>query len=444
MSEVNRLVAGLLTEHFHDIWITGEISGLRAYPSGHRYFVLKDDTSRIDAVCFRTSARRLKFELEDGLQVVAHGRVDLYQPQGRYQVVLDSIEPAGLGALQKAFEQLKKKLAAEGLFDDSRKKPLPGLPRVVGIVTSPAGAAIHDMLRTFRLQGAGFRVLLYPTRVQGDGAAAQIAEGVRALNELGGVDVIIVGRGGGSIEDLWCFNEEAVARAIAGSMVPVVSGVGHEVDFTIADFAADVRAATPTAAAQVVAAGWAESRDRLRVTGDALVEGIEQVLLDRGRRLEALVQHRAFERARGAVQEARYRVQVLLAAIETGTRDRLRTASRGLVMVRERLYAQSPIERLLCGRTRLQRISDRLESRLERGLRQRRAWLGEHSARLDVLSPLASLGRGYSICRGPDGSVVSRVEQVKPADAVSVRVSDGSIDCRVEAAVPLPSDKEGD
>ncbi len=421
----------MLEQSFADIWIIGEVSNFRAYPSGHLYFGLKDEKSQIDAVCFRSAARLLKFELEDGLAVVGHGRLDLYAPRGKYQVVLDYVEPKGLGALQLAFEKLKKKLEQEGLFREERKKSLPVLPRVLGIVTSPAGAAIHDMLRTLRLHRARMKVLLYPARVQGDGAGAQIAEGVRYLNSRGDIDVIIVGRGGGSIEDLWSFNEEVVARAIADSRVPVVSGVGHEIDFTIADFVADKRAATPTAAAQLVAKGWEELADRLRKAGEGLVENLEQALLDYEQRLEELVRHRAFELVRGKLVEARYRIEKLVSSAEMSLRAGLKDRSSSLNHLKERLMRRHPVENLLRQRARLHQLIDRADRRVEATVEQRCGRFGKASAKLEALSPLASLGRGYSICRKEDGTVVSRIGQVVKGERVDVRVSDGDIGCKV-------------
>jgi len=424
----------MLAERFRDIWVTGEVSGLKVYPSGHHYFALKDESSQLDAVMFRSSASKLKFKLESGDQVIAHGRLDLYEPRGKYQFVLDHAEPAGLGALQQAFEQLKKKLAAEGLFDAARKRPLPVLPRVIGIVTSPAGAALQDMLRTLRLNRAGAKVLLFPAQVQGDGAAEQVAEGVRVLSGLSEVEVIIVGRGGGSIEDLWCFNEESVVRAIVGCRVPVVSGVGHETDFTIADFVADARAATPTAAAQAVSRGWAELPARFVELARRLMEATEQELADREQRLAEMVRHRAFEVMRNRLADAGFRVERAAggaaAAAGAGVARRLADTNR----LRQRLAAQSPLARLERVRRRLDSAAAGLSRRVELSVREQRARFRESSARLDALSPLASLGRGYSVLRTRAGRVVSRVGQVAPGDVVEALVSDGRVECEVRAA----------
>jgi len=432
VSQVNALVAGMLGEYFSDVWIDGEVSNFRAYASGHLYFVLKDEGSQLQAVCFRHSAQRLKFALEDGLQVVAHGRLEVYQPTGKYQVILDTIEPKGLGALQKAFEQLKRKLEAEGLFATERKRPLPSLPHTVGIVTSPSGAAIHDMLRTLRLHRARVKVVLYPSQVQGDAAAEQIAEGVAALSARPEVDVIIVGRGGGSIEDLWPFNEEVVARAIARARVPVISGVGHETDFTIADFVADARAATPTAAAQLVARPWEDLGTRLRDLAAHMLEAAEQVLFEKQQAVEELARHRVFQLMAAHLAELDHKVERLASTAEGSARTALRRAVSALAVLELGLNRQSPVARVLRQKVALGVLAARLETPALALLSRENVRLGQAGARLDALSPLASLGRGYSICLKPDGSIVSRTGQVDAGDGVMVRVSDGSIDCRVE------------
>lgn len=425
------MVAGMLAEYFSDIWVTGEISNLRAYPSGHLYFVLKDKESQIDAVCFRSAATALKFRLEDGLEVVAHGRAEVYAPRGKYQLVLDRFEPKGLGALQKAFDQLKSKLEKEGLFRPERKRQLPEITRVLGVVTSPVGAAFRDMLKTLRLHGAKPKVVLFPAQVQGEGAAEQIAEGIEVLNHWPGVDTIIVGRGGGSMEDLWCFNEELVARAIAGSRVPVISGVGHETDFTITDFVADVRAATPTAAAQLVARGWEQAAERLKQAGAGLLDHTEEMLLDRERRLADLVRHRAFEVVRSGLAQAGHRVETLLYQAQAQVQEKTAKRNAALARLSERLAGMHPAAVLARGRARFVALGARLVQRYELGFERAAKRFALASGRLNVLSPLASLGRGYAICRKPDGSVVRSVRQVRPNEDVQVRVADGSIDCRV-------------
>src|SRR5919106_1298595 len=292
VSEVTERIKIVLEDTFFDIWVEGEISNLRTPSSGHTYLTLKDEHSQLRAVLFKMQRRYLRFDPKDGMLVIARGRISLYEPRGEYQLVIDYMEPKGIGALQIAFEQLKARLAQAGLFDVTRKRPLPMLPRCLGIVTSPSGAVIRDILQILRRRFANLHVCVYPVRVQGDGAAAEIARGIEALNRYTGVDVIIVARGGGSLEDLWAFNEERVARAIAASPVPVISGVGHEVDFTIADFVADVRAPTPSAAAEMVVATTSEFRTRIdRLAGR--LRGAARAHVDQRRsRVHALVSRR--------------------------------------------------------------------------------------------------------------------------------------------------------
>ena len=436
VADLNRLVAGMLKERFGDVWVTGEVSNLKSYPSGHLYLVLKDDAAQIDAVVFRGSAAKLRFELENGLQIIGHGRLDLYEPRGRYQLILDHLEPSGLGSLQKAFEQLKHRLAAEGLFDETRKRPLPVLPRTVGIVTSPVGAAIHDMLRTFRTHRARMKVLICPVAVQGREAAGQVAEAVEVLSGVEDVDVIIVGRGGGSLEDLWCFNEEIVARALARSRVPVVTGIGHETDFTIADFVADFRAATPTAAAVRVAQGWEELEDRLTDLALRLREAIERELLERERRFEELSRHRAFELIRRVLADEQHRVERAAVRAGAAASELVRLRLSGLNRLRERLAVQSPVARLERSRRRLEKLTTGLVRPVELRLQERTLRLREASARLDALSPLASLARGYAVLRTPAGAIVNRIAQLAPGDRIEALVSDGRADCEVRSTRP--------
>ena len=252
VSQLSQQLAAVMEERFPAVWIEGEISNFKVYGSGHAYFTLKDEGAQLRCVLFRNRARRIRFEPRDGQHVMGFGAVEVYAQRGEYQLVVELLEPKGVGALQLAFEQLKERLQAEGLFSPGRKRPLPRFPRKIGIVTSPSGAALRDMLRVIGRRFGEIHIVVAPARVQGDGAAAEVAQGIRELNALGGVDVIIVGRGGGSLEDLWAFNDEMLARTIVASKIPVISAVGHEVDFTIADFVADVRAATPSNAAELV------------------------------------------------------------------------------------------------------------------------------------------------------------------------------------------------
>jgi len=426
-------MAAVMEERFPAVWVEGEISNFKVYSSGHAYFTLKDEAAQLRCVLFRTRARRVRFEPRDGLHVMAFGAVEIYAQRGDYSLVVELLEPKGVGALQLAFEQLKERLGAEGLFDPARKRPLPRFPRKIGIVTSPSGAAIRDMLRVIGRRFGEIHIVLAPARVQGDGAAAEVAQGIRELNALGGVDVIIVGRGGGSLEDLWAFNDEMLARTIAASKIPVISAVGHEVDFTIADFVADVRAATPSNAAELVVKekravveALADLDGRLRrVMGRALVlqrdrlqrTASRRVLTDPARPLRELA--RRLDDAR-----ARLRQAALTALGRRG--HRLELAGRGL-------RALNPVARTLNGRRALIDLQGRLERGMYRGVDRARHRLGAEAGRLDSLSPLAVLGRGYSLTRTTDGRIVRTWHDVVAGDAVSVLLHEGSLDCRVDA-----------
>ncbi|NOT97225.1 MAG: exodeoxyribonuclease VII large subunit, partial [Nitrospira sp.] len=384
-----------IEEQFSDIWLEGELSNLRAPGSGHVYCTLKDKTSQIRAVLFRSSAIRLRFALQEGMQVVVRGRLTVYEPRGEYQIVLDTVEPKGVGALQLAFEQLKERLAEEGLFDQDRKKPLPAFPGTVGVVTSLTGAAIRDILAVLRRRWPTIHILIAPVQVQGESAGRQVAEALAALSEWGSVDVIIVGRGGGSMEDLWSFNEEIVVRAIAASHVPVVSAVGHEIDVTLSDFVADLRAPTPSAAAEAVVPVLAEIVERLR----ELTVRMGQMML----------RHCAFERQRldagiRGVTDVRFRLQAAAQRTDDMV-DRLREMlQRLLTSGRERVHeAQrdlsglNPILAIKQGLATVPQFSQRLEGQMGVVLTQHRHRVHALLAQLHTLSPLAVLGRGYSI-----------------------------------------------
>ncbi len=411
VTQLTEHLRAVVEERFPAVWVEGEISNFRFYGSGHAYFTLKDETSQLRAVLFRTRLRRLRFEPGDGQHVLAFGSLEVYVQRGEYQLVVELLEPRGLGALQLAFEQLKARLGAEGLFEAARKRPLPRFPRKIGIVTSPSGAAVRDILWIIARRFAGLHILIAPCRVQGDGAAGEIVEGIAALNAVGDVDVIIVGRGGGSLEDLWAFNEEAVVRAIAASKVPVISAVGHEVDVTIADFAADLRAATPSAAAELVVREKAAVVESLELVRSRMQRAMARPLRDLARRVDEL-QGRLQHAGRGAHRRIGHRVELLTA----------------------RLRAASPFARLRADRHRLERVEARLAGVLSRGLVERQHRLARALGRLDSLSPLAVLGRGYSLTRAADGRIVRTAREVQPGDPLSVLLHEGSLDCRVERA----------
>lgn len=388
VSELTAELKILIEDTFTGVWVQGEISNFKRHTSGHMYFTLKDDRGQLRAVMFRGSNRALQFRPEDGLAVTVFGKLTIYEPRGDYQIYVEYMEPKGVGALQLAFEQLKARLEAEGLFDSSRKRPIPLLPGKIGIVTSTSGAAIRDILQIIHRRFANVEILIFPVRVQGEGSASEIVEGIEFLNKRRDLDVIIVTRGGGSIEDLWSFNEEIVARAIYASQTPVISAVGHETDFTIADFVADVRAPTPSAAAELVI-----SRK------DELTQRVDDLM-------SRLATH------------MRYRVDRYA--------ERLRSLGRHLQLL-------NPLERVKWQRERLQEGALALHVTMNHRLALWRGELRTAVAKLDSLSPLAILARGYSVCRRlPDFSIVTRATVVEENGRVEVLLAQGGLICRIE------------
>jgi exodeoxyribonuclease VII large subunit len=435
---VSRLTAeikALLERGFDHVWVEGEISNFRLPGSGHFYFTLKDEKAQIRAVMFRLQNRLLKFEPKDGLQVVGCGRVTVYEPRGDYQIILDYLEPKGLGALQLAFEQLKEKLAAEGLFDPARKRPIPHLPQKIGIVTSPTGAAIRDILHIIDRRFANVQVLLYPVRVQGEGAAQEIARAIQALNELPGLDVLIVGRGGGSLEDLWAFNEEIVARAIFSSRIPVISAVGHEIDFTIADFAADLRASTPSAAAELVVRNKAELAQNLRNLERALRQSFRGMLDLKQERFVSLQQRLGDPRRH--LSDQRIRLDDLSARLAHTLKQGLRRQHDRFRLHREGLLLLNPAKRLEEYSQKFSQVMRRLAVSVRQEFRMSRRKLEGVMGKLFTLSPLGVLERGYSITRVlPSREIVRRAEGLKMGSRVHVRVHRGGFTARVEEISP--------
>ena len=430
VSELTGLLRTSIEEQFSDIWLEGELSNLRAPGSGHVYCTLKDRASQIRAVLFRSSAVRLRFALQEGLQVIVRGRLTVYEPRGEYQIVLSTVEPKGVGALQLAVEQLKARLAAEGVFDQERKRPLPVFPRTVGVVTSLTGAAIRDILAVLRRRWPTLHILIAPVQVQGEAAGRQIAEAMNDLNDWGPVDVIIVGRGGGSLEDLWSFNEEIVVRAIAASHVPVVSAVGHETDVTLADFVADLRAPTPSAAAEAVVPVLAEVVDRLR-----------EVTVRAG---QVMLRHCAFERQRleggiGGLTDVRFRLQESAQRTDDLV-DRLRELIQRLLTCGHKrvheaqrdLSGLNPILTIKQGLATVPQFSKRLEGQMGVRLAQHRHRIHAMLAQLNTLSPLAILGRGYGILRTvPAGQIVRHASDVEVGQELEAQLSRGRLSCKV-------------
>ncbi len=438
VSQLTSLVRTSIESGFPDLWLEGEISNLRQPGSGHIYCTLKDESSQIRAVLFRSSARLVRFALQEGMQVVVRGRLTVYEPRGEYQIVLEAVEPKGIGALQLAFEQLKERLAAEGLFDQGRKKPLPMFPRTVGVVTSLSGAAVKDILAVFRRRWPTLHIIIAPVQVQGESAAAQIAEALAALNAQGAAEVIIVGRGGGSLEDLWSFNEEVVVRAIVNSRIPVVSAVGHEIDVTLADFAADFRAPTPSAAAESVVPVLAEVVERLRDLTSRGRQAMVRQRLFEFRQLDTMM--RGLSQIRFRIQDEsqrmdevadrlRYRMQLQLAA----TRERIREGQRELAGL-------NPVLLVKRGLAMMPQFIKRLERQMAVLSERRRRQIEAAVAQLHSLSPLAILGRGYGILsRARDGAILRRSQDVGVGEEIMARLSQGQLSCTVKRVLPDPS-----
>jgi exodeoxyribonuclease VII large subunit len=432
VTELSASIRGLLENEFTNVWVEGEISNARVWNSGHLYFTLKDSASQIKGMMFRSTLRYLKFKPEDGLRVVARGKITVYDPKGEYQLLCEHMEPQGFGPLQLAFEQLKKKLQAEGLFEAARKRPLPALPRRIGLVTSIDGAALRDMVRVLRRRYPNAHLVIAATRVQGDGAASEIARALKLVARVDFVDVIIIGRGGGSLEDLWAFNEEIVARAIAASPVPVISGVGHETDVTIADFVADLRAATPSAAAELVV----RRKDEFFAHIDRLGDRLENAVLNRLRRLEsrlhALEARPGYSGVPGRMAFRGRHVSELTSDLRAAMRGAVAQRGRRLETTRRRLDQFDPRHRLAAIRTRLVSRDSQLMAagKLRIGTAQTR--FRASALRLDSLSPLAVLGRGYAVCWDATRTRIIRdASTVKPGEAIRVTLEKGELGATV-------------
>ena len=432
VTELTVRVRDLLETELFEVWVEGELSNCRVWNTGHLYFTLKDSTSQLRGFMFRSALRYLKFKPTDGTRVVARGKISVYEPKGEYQLVCEHLEPQGLGALQLAFDQLKTRLQAEGLFDAARKRPLPALPRKIGIVTSLDGAAIRDIIKVLRSRYANVHLVIRPARVQGEDAAIEIAQAIRQIGRVPAVDVVIVGRGGGSIEDLWAFNEEIVARAIAKSPVPVIAAVGHETDVTIADFVADVRAATPSAAAELVVSRKDEFcaqidrfRDRLRAAARARVQRLS-------RRVHIADSRPAFAGLPGRVVMRGRHAAELTHALARLARASLAGHDRRLQQLERQLATYDAGRRLAAIATRLVAADGRMRGAAARRHDRARAQFQQAAGRLETLSPLAVLGRGYAVTWNADKTRVLRdASAVEPGDMVNVRLARGELECDV-------------
>jgi len=432
VSELTARIRDLLAKNLTDLTVEGEISNCRPAQSGHLYFTLKDEKAQVRCVWFKQQMRGLKFRAEDGLKVSVRGSVGVYEARGEYQIYVESMEPVGRGALQLAFEQLKKRLEAEGLFDARRKKPLPVLPSRIGLITSPTGAAVRDVLRILRRRFPNVHLTLFPVRVQGDGSANEIVKAIKYFNQQELVEVLIVGRGGGSMEDLWAFNEEIVARAIFESKVPVISCVGHETDFTIADFVADVRASTPSAAAEIVVQTRREFDKHIARMLETLGEQIRYRILVRSRRVHELAGRRGFRRPLDLLRQQRQRADELTARVALGLKARLEQSRKRFTAAHLRIASFDFRVELATLRLRLESRSAELGVRAERWLQKKRERLDRLGLQLQERGPLKVLERGYAIATDAAGNVLRDSNQVEIGDSISIQLHRGRLSSEVK------------
>ena len=431
VSELAMRIKASLEDQFPAVWVEGEISNLRTPSSGHAYFTLKDDTAQLRCVLFRGRGRRVAFQPEDGMQVLAFGGLDVYLARGEYQLVVELLEPKGVGALQLAFEQLKRRLEAEGLFDVARKRGLPPFPRTIGIVTSPTGAAIRDMLNIIGRRFADLHILITPVRVQGDEAPGEIVQALVHLQEIANLDVIIVGRGGGSIEDLWAFNDERVARALAACRVPVISAVGHETDFTIADFVADLRAPTPSGAAELVVREKLAVMETLADLYARLKQAMTAEVSARRERVDFLLRRRVLTDPARALRDVYRRLDDLQGRLRLGLRASQRHITHRVALATGALRSRSPLSRIAAASALLSQLRVRLASSAAHNAKTSRARFAEAVGRLESLSPLGVLARSYSVTRLPSGEVVRSATQVGVGDALEILLHHGALGARV-------------
>lgn len=437
VTRLNQTVRSLLEREMGQVWITGEISNFTQPASGHWYFTLKDDTAQVRGAMFRNSNRRVTFRPQHGQQVLVRASVTLYDPRGDYQIIVESMQPAGEGLLQQKYEQLKAALSAEGLFDQQFKQPLPTPAHCIGVITSKTGAALHDILHVLRRRDPSLPVVIYPTAVQGDDAPGQIVRAIELANARQECDVLIVGRGGGSLEDLWSFNDERVARAIFASRIPVVSAVGHETDVTIADFVADLRAPTPSAAAEIVSRNQTELLRQIQSAQQRLEMAMDFFIANRTRRFTQLnhrlqQQHPQLRLARQqtVLEKLRQRMRVALDS-------QLKQASQRQRRVAQRLNQQNPQPRIWRAQTRIQQLEYRLAESLRAQLSVTRERFGKAVTHLEAVSPLSTLARGYSVTTAADGKVLKQAKQVKTGDTLTTRLADGWVESEVKSVQPV-------
>jgi exodeoxyribonuclease VII large subunit len=431
VSELTARIRDLLGKNFTDILVQGEISNCREAQSGHIYFTLKDDRAQVRCVLFKQQRRGTKFRPEDGLQVTVRGSISVYEQRGEYQIYVENLDPIGLGALQLAFEQLKKRLEAEGLFDAARKKPLPLLPSRIGLITSPRGAAVRDVVRILTRRFPNVHLTVFPVRVQGEGAAEEIVKALKFFNAKKMADVLILARGGGSMEDLWAFNEEHVARAIFASEIPVISGVGHETDFTIADFVADVRASTPSAAAELVVQTRREFDRHIADLRESLSGLIRYRLLELSRRVHELSARRGFRRPLDLLRQQRQRADEMTSRLALGLRARLEQSRKRFTAAHLCIASFDFRVKIASFRLRLEKRSAEVGVRIERLLRAKRERLAHLALQLEERSPLRVLERGYAIATDASGNLLRSAESVALGDSVAIQLHRGRLTTEV-------------
>lgn len=432
VTELTSKIRDLFTRNFTDVSVLGEISNCREAQSGHLYFTLKDEKAQVRCVCFKTQLRLLKFRPEDGLQVTVRGSISVYESRGEYQVYVENMEPVGRGALQLAFEQLKKRLEAEGLFHPAKKKPLPLLPTRIGIITSPRGAAVRDVVQILTRRFPNICLTVYPVRVQGEGSAAEIVEALRYFNRKRTADVIILTRGGGSLEDLWAFNEEIVARAIFASVIAVISGVGHETDFTIADFVADLRAPTPSAAAELVVQTRREFDKHVADLRECLIVAMRHRFLELSGRVHELSARRGFRRPLDLLRQRRQRADEMTSRLATGLRARLEQSRKRFTAAHLRISRFDFQRKIAALRLRLEKGADSLSLRAERLLRSKRERLERLRLQLEERGPLKVLERGYAIATDAAGNLLRSADQVGLGDTVAIQLHRGRLTTEIK------------
>ncbi|MFE8118453.1 exodeoxyribonuclease VII large subunit [Brenneria goodwinii] len=436
VSRLNQTVRQLLEMEMGQIWLSGEISNFSQPSSGHWYFTLKDERAQVRCAMFRNSNRRVTFRPQNGQQVLIRASITLYEPRGDYQLLAESMQPAGDGLLQQQFEQLKQRLAAEGIFDQQFKQVLPSPAKQVGVITSASGAALHDILQVLQRRDPSLPVVVYPTAVQGAEAPLQIVRAIELANLRDECDVLIVGRGGGSLEDLWSFNDERVARAIFASRIPIVSAVGHETDVTIADFVGDLRAPTPSAAAELVSRNQLELIRQLQSQRQRLEMAMDYYLAQRSREFTRL--HHRLQQQHPQLRLARQQTQLvkLRQRLDEGMQLQLKQLSRRSERLQQRLIQQQPQTKIHRAQQRLQQLQYQMQHALERQLGQHKQRLGEACSHLEGVSPLATLARGYNVTTTPDGRVLKNIAQAAPGETLKTRLQDGWVESQVTALIP--------